>query len=668
MIVFAALRLPTVHWKVPGTHTVLDFKEIAGIAAGLVVVILLVVLFILRARTARLGVKKLLSSPNPLERIAGIKMAATEELGRHVRALRRLSGEEHDPRVLKELAEVVARHQWEPSDDADIVELRIWAHRYYSDRAGEYGRETPEPVAPIERTASAVRPAPPGGTAPAPARVVPSVAMSSDPAGNVPTVEAAPSPSETIASFAEPEAAGAFTVLDLARRWGVTPTVAPEGVAPKPVVVPEEAETPPVVVPEEVAPEPVVVPEEAETPPVVIPEEVAPEPVVVPEEAETPPLVVPEEVAPEPVVVPEEAETPPVVIPEEVAPEPVVVPEEAETPSVVIPEEVAPEPVVPEEMPQPFSGERPCILVTGAGGAAGVTVIQWLVEAGHRVVAVDSDPLAVGLRLAQRAQMVPSADDPQFSSFLCKLAIHQGAKAIISTVSEEMPSLADHRVLFHDEGVATWFPERGVVQACIDKWLFYLAAKSVSLPVPPTNLGSAEGVPGPWIVKPRFGRGSRDIMWADTREELDWALGHVPNPLVQSRLTGREFTVDALVARDGSFAGGVARWRLATRGGITTQGETFANEGLLRLVADVLRGLAVRGPANVQGFASPQGNIMFTEVNPRFSGGLALSLAAGADLVGQYLNGVFERPIDPAKLRYRPGVRMLRYFNEVIEG
>ena len=624
MIVFAALRLPTVHWKVPGTHTVLDFKEIAGIAAGLVVVILLVVLFILRARTARLGVKKLLSSPNPLERIAGIKMAATEELGRHVRALRRLSGEEHDPRVLKELAEVVARHQWEPSDDADIVELRIWAHRYYSDRAGEYGRETPEPVAPIERTASAVRPAPPGGTAPAPARVVPSVAMSSDPAGNVPTVEAAPSPSETIASFAEPEAAGAFTVLDLARRWGVTPTVAPEGVAPKPVVVPEEAETPPV--------------------------------------------VIPEEVAPEPVVVPEEAETPPLVVPEEVAPEPVVVPEEAETPSVVIPEEVAPEPVVPEEMPQPFSGERPCILVTGAGGAAGVTVIQWLVEAGHRVVAVDSDPLAVGLRLAQRAQMVPSADDPQFSSFLCKLAIHQGAKAIISTVSEEMPSLADHRVLFHDEGVATWFPERGVVQACIDKWLFYLAAKSVSLPVPPTNLGSAEGVPGPWIVKPRFGRGSRDIMWADTREELDWALGHVPNPLVQSRLTGREFTVDALVARDGSFAGGVARWRLATRGGITTQGETFANEGLLRLVADVLRGLAVRGPANVQGFASPQGNIMFTEVNPRFSGGLALSLAAGADLVGQYLNGVFERPIDPAKLRYRPGVRMLRYFNEVIEG
>ena len=30
---------------------------------------------------------------------------------------------------------------------------------------------------------------------------------------------------------------------------------------------------------------------------------------------------------------------------------------------------------------------------------------------------------------------------------------------------------------------------------------------AAGLPVPATGLGKAEGVPGPWIVKPRFGRG-----------------------------------------------------------------------------------------------------------------------------------------------------------------
>jgi carbamoyl-phosphate synthase large subunit len=385
-----------------------------------------------------------------------------------------------------------------------------------------------------------------------------------------------------------------------------------------------------------------------------------------------PPFEVPVVEGPSPGVVPEE----PAAEPDEPAAapvEPVIAREEpviAREEPVIVPEEPAVGTFVFEAgvMPPASAGEKACILVTGAGGAAGVTVIRALMKAGHRVVAVDRDPLAVGLRLADASQMIPSADDPQFSSFVCKLSLHQGVKGVISTIAEEMPSLSSHRELFDDERIATWFPERGVVQACIDKWLFHLEAKAAGLPVPPTNIASAEGVPRPWIVKPRFGRGSRDIMWVDTPEDLAWALGKIPNPLVQSRLSGEEFTVDALVTRDGTLAGAVPRWRIATRGGITTKGETFANDALIRLVENLLRELALRGAANVQGFVSREGAIMFTEVNPRFSGGLALSIAAGADLVGQYVNGLFGQAIDPARLRYRPGVRMLRYFDEVFEG
>jgi carbamoyl-phosphate synthase large subunit len=634
MLVLAALRLPSVHWKIPGTHTVLDFKEIVMIGGGVVIVILLLVLLLVTRRgSEKNAVKKLLSSANPAERLAGVKLAAQEELGHHVRALRRLSSSEKNPEVLRELAEVVARHQWEPSDDADVIELRIWAHYYYSERVPTRGADVSLPRGPV--------PEPSGRQVPV-AQPTPSVVMSAIPVVTMPEVavpanaledtngpvEAAQRPVETVSGFAEPEAAGAFTVLEPERLAQQRPDVQVDGEPPPPSAL-----------------------EEPDIPPPVEPEEPATLDAAGPDATSVPPFEVPVVEGPSAEAVPEEPAAAPV--------EPVIAPEEPAVGTFVFKAGV---------MPPASAGEKPCILVTGAGGAAGVTVIRALMKAGHRVVAVDRDPLAVGLRLADASQMIPSADDPQFSSFVCKLSLLQGVKGVISTIAEEMPSLSSQRELFDDEHIATWFPERGAVQACIDKWLFHLEAKAAGLPVPPTNIASTEGVPRPWIVKPRFGRGSRDIMWVDTPEDLAWALGKIPNPLVQSRLSGEEFTVDALVTRDGTLAGAVPRWRIATRGGITTKGETFSNDGLIRLVENLLRGLALRGAVNVQGFVSRDGAIMFTEVNPRFSGGLALSIAAGADLVGQYVNGLFDLEIDPARLRYRPGVRMLRYFDEIFEG
>jgi|GEM_PF-960664 carbamoyl-phosphate synthase large subunit len=662
MLVLAALRLPTVHWKIPGTHTVLDFKEIVMIGGGVVVVILLLVLLLVARRgSEKNAVKKLLSSPNPAERLAGVKLAAQEELGRHVRSLRRLSSSEKNPEVLRELAEVVARHQWEPSDDADVIELRIWAHRYYSERVPTRGPDVSLPRGPVPgpsvRQVPVAQPAPSIAVSPIPVVTMPGVAVPANPLAdtNGPLedtngpVEAAQGPVETVSGFAEPDAAGAFTVLEAERLAQQRLDVQVDGEPPPPTAL-EEPDIPPPVEPEEPATLDAAGPDAMSVPPFEVPVVEGPSPGVVPEE----PAAEPDEPAAapvEPVIAREE----PVIAREE----PVIVPEEPAVGTFVFEAGV---------MPPASAGEKACILVTGAGGAAGVTVIRALMKAGHRVVAVDRDPLAVGLRLADASQMIPSADDPQFASFVCKLSLHQGVKGVISTIAEEMPSLSSHRELFDDERIATWFPERGVVQACIDKWLFHLEAKAAGLPVPPTNIASAEGVPRPWIVKPRFGRGSRDIMWVDTPEDLAWALGKIPNPLVQSRLSGEEFTVDALVTRDGTLAGAVPRWRIATRGGITTKGETFANDALIRLVENLLRELALRGAANVQGFVSREGAIMFTEVNPRFSGGLALSIAAGADLVGQYVNGLFGQAIDPARLRYRPGVRMLRYFDEVFEG
>ena len=303
------------------------------------------------------------------------------------------------------------------------------------------------------------------------------------------------------------------------------------------------------------------------------------------------------------------------------------------------------------------------VVVTGAGGPAGVAVIRALLSSGDRVIAAEMDPSAVGLRLAHDSAVLPRCDDPSFGERVAALARTTNANALVSTVAEEMQALDRLPI----PGVRTWLPGRRTIDRCLDKWAFAKAMEDADIPIPATNIGSTLGIPGPWIVKPRFGRGSRDVYAATTAADAAWAIGRVEDPIVQTQAEGREFTVDALVDRNGELAGAVPRWRVETRGGISTKGETFADDRVTAIVDRVLRAVGLTGPANVQGFVGPDGPTI-VEVNPRFSGGLPLSLAAGADFVGEYVRGVMGLPLRPERLVARVGVRMMRHFAEVFEG
>ncbi|MDX6213451.1 MAG: carbamoyl-phosphate synthase large subunit [Frankiales bacterium] len=308
------------------------------------------------------------------------------------------------------------------------------------------------------------------------------------------------------------------------------------------------------------------------------------------------------------------------------------------------------------------------VLVTGAGGPAGVAVIQDLRKRGHYVIAVDADPNAVGLRLADEHAVVPYFNDPVYVAALVRAATVANAQALICTVAEEYPALVAGGSFLEEAHVRLLLPSLEAAQLCTDKWQFAECLRAAGLCSPATGLGTADGVPGPWVVKPRFGRGSREVFLCSTRRELDDALRRCTDPIVQTMVTGREFTCDVLMDPSGALAGGVARWRVETRAGISTKGETFDNADVLHLSGQVLKAVGLIGPANVQGFVSEDGSVVVHEVNPRFSGGLPLSLAAGADLVEEYLRAVMGASVRPERLVARPGVKMLRYFSEVFEG
>lgn len=302
------------------------------------------------------------------------------------------------------------------------------------------------------------------------------------------------------------------------------------------------------------------------------------------------------------------------------------------------------------------------VLVTGAGGPAGVSVIRALRER-CRVIAADADPLAAGLSLASSAEVIPAADDPDFLERLLKVADKTEADALVPTLTEEMLVLARHQHQVAEQ-VAMWLAPIDSLELCQDKWRFAAAMREAGVSVPPTALGSTDGIPGPWVVKPRFSRGSRDVHNVDRADDVATVVRNVDNAIVQSRLRGQEFTVDALVSRTGELVGAVPRWRLETRGGVSTKGRTFSDDRVLEGVAAVVSAIRLRGAANIQGFVEDE-RLWFLEVNPRFSGGLPLSLAAGADLVGEYIRGVMGLPVRSDRLVFQEGTTMIRHFEEI---
>jgi carbamoyl-phosphate synthase large subunit len=306
------------------------------------------------------------------------------------------------------------------------------------------------------------------------------------------------------------------------------------------------------------------------------------------------------------------------------------------------------------------------ILVTGAGGAAGVAVIQALRERGERVVAADADPLAAGLALGAERAIVARACEPTFVPDLCEAIRRFGVEVVLCTVSEEMLVLSGREDEIADAGAAMWLSPRASVATCVDKWEFARALRAAAIPSPATAWGPhAQHVPGPWIVKPRFGRGSRDVYPVDDCEELQWAARRVVDPIVQTRLSGREFTVDVVIDRSGEVAGAIPRWRLETKAGISTKGRTFVEPEVSALATRTVVALGLQAGVNVQGFVANDGAVSIVEVNPRVSGGLPLTQAAGADVVGELVRGTRGESVNPDRLQYRPGVTMSRHFSEV---
>jgi carbamoyl-phosphate synthase large subunit len=123
------------------------------------------------------------------------------------------------------------------------------------------------------------------------------------------------------------------------------------------------------------------------------------------------------------------------------------------------------------------------------------------------------------------------------------------------------------------------------------------------------------------MVKPRRGSGARSIHAAADREEKDFFVRYVDEPVMVQRLMGGpEFSIDLLCDLDGRCLNAIPRTMIESRGGESIKGTVIADRELVELGRAVGEALPVRGPCTVQAFRDPEIGLGITDVNTRFGG------------------------------------------------
>lgn len=286
--------------------------------------------------------------------------------------------------------------------------------------------------------------------------------------------------------------------------------------------------------------------------------------------------------------------------------------------------------------------------------ASGILLPRKIRELGHRFILATDDPdfynryspdggLHPVVALADRVLRCDTRDEASFLSLCEGLFRDEAISGVISSCDYYLPLVAAVAERFRLPSS----PAK-VLASMTDKHLMRQALRRKGLPGPSSFLALSEedaeaaaGATGlPAIVKPRDMSGSTLVRKVHSVDQMRRAIGavlsHPANPrgrkraegaLVESYLSGEEFSVECCARRGDVFLSGITDKRLGGEGGFVERGHMFPAD----LPAESARAIGVHaaealsamgyveGTAHVEIRMTPSGPRVI-EMNPRIGG------------------------------------------------
>jgi carbamoyl-phosphate synthase large subunit len=280
-----------------------------------------------------------------------------------------------------------------------------------------------------------------------------------------------------------------------------------------------------------------------------------------------------------------------------------------------------------------------------------------------KVITTDLNNLSPGLYFGTNHYIVPLTTDPEYIPIIKSICYREGIHLLIPTIDDELPLFGRHREDFNGMGIRVAVSSERTGLICNDKHATAHFLMERGVPFARTWLPDEldpEKLQYPIFLKPRTGRGSVGAFKIRNEHQLEFFLEYVQDPVVQEFLEGREFTLDLLADFRGNVISVVPRERIIIRSGVSDRGQTCNHPGMIQLAVRTAKALDIRGPANIQVKLHNDVATIF-EVNPRFSGGIPLTIAAGADFPGWLIEMSCGRNPVPCIGQFSDGLIMACY-------
>lgn len=283
-----------------------------------------------------------------------------------------------------------------------------------------------------------------------------------------------------------------------------------------------------------------------------------------------------------------------------------------------------------------------------------------------KIIGADANPNAIGQFFTDDFWVMPRLDKLAFEELLA-FCLDRRVAWIVPSRDGELPFFAKHKQALQSNGIHVMVSEPKAVEICLDKLTFYSFGVEKGFPVIATSL-SIDGVSGSsYVVKERFGSGSRLVgLDLDDSNARKHAL-QLAHPVYQPYIEGTEVSVDVYISRSGACKGAVVRTRDVVVDGESKISTTVHHEPLELACVRFAEQLGLYGHALFQAILDHEGNFQFVECNCRVGGASHLSIRAGLDSL--YWFFLESSNVDLACVpfvRHEGQLKLVRYANDLI--